>query len=251
MTKPVTAPTAFSGASPPWSLTSLDANFTNFQNTVNDLATYSNYLVDTSPSANTFTVATAASLAFAYSAGIQIQVKVNNTNTSGTVNINVNGLGNQLVKNADGTNPVIGQFVAGGIYGFQYDGTNFQTVDGQSEEQVTSTATVTGCTTAPTTTVRLTRHGNNVLCVIDAVTATSNATTFTLTSALPAAYQPARAQSITVWAQDNGADTICSVVLAASSGTLAFGKGSGASGGFTNSGTKGLAETIAFTYMLN
>jgi hypothetical protein len=126
MAKPIATPTAFAPLSPPWSLVSLDANFTSANNALNDYSTYSNYLTDTSGAANSITVTTPSGTAFAYAAGIKVEVKVAVTNTSGTVNLNVNSLGNQLVKNPNGTNPVVSQLVAGGIYTFQYDGTNFQ-----------------------------------------------------------------------------------------------------------------------------
>jgi hypothetical protein len=128
--KPVTGQTVFASQNPPWNLLSLDANFTLLLAALNDLITYSNYVVDTSPTANTITVTTAAGLTFAYTAGVELHIKVAVTNTSQTVNINVNALGNKQVKKPDGTNPAIGAFVAGGIYPFQYDGTNFQILGG-------------------------------------------------------------------------------------------------------------------------
>ncbi len=130
MTKPVTGQTVFASQNPPWSLLNLDADFALVIAALNDLLTYSNYLKDTSPTANTITVATAAGLAFAYTEGIALKIKVANTSTSTTVNINVNALGNKLVKNPDGTSPASGKLASGGIYEFTFDGTNFQLLAG-------------------------------------------------------------------------------------------------------------------------
>ena len=127
---PLTLPNTFANQSGTIQLALLDQNFTPLANALNALSSFSNYFLDTSGAANAITVTVAAPLTFGYTAGIQLQVKVANTNTSGTVVINVNALGNQNVKNPDGSNPGVGALVLGGVYTFQYDGTNFQLVGG-------------------------------------------------------------------------------------------------------------------------
>lgn len=130
MSKPISALTTFQNQTGPIPLSELDTNYSALWNAANDMATYSNYLVDTSGTPNLITVTPAVGLAFAYAAGMWIEVKIANTNTSTTVNINVNALGNVALKNPDGTNPSVGQLVANGIYALQHDGTNFQIIGG-------------------------------------------------------------------------------------------------------------------------
>lgn len=60
----------------------------------------------------------------AYTAGLAVEVKMNATNTGATT-INVNGLGAKSVQ-FGGVALVAGQLVAGQVYCFIYDGTNFQ-----------------------------------------------------------------------------------------------------------------------------
>lgn len=128
MTKPVTALTTFSGLAPPWQLAQLDANIAALQTAVNDLGTYSNPLVDVSGSANAITVNAAAGLTASYAFGLLLYIKVANTTTSTTVTINLDSLGNVSVVSPGGGGPAAGAFVAGGVYPFIHDGTNFQAV---------------------------------------------------------------------------------------------------------------------------
>lgn len=78
----------------------------------------------------------------------------------------------------------------------------------------TYTATLTGCTTTPTYTVKYSIVGNVVTLQVGPITGTSNVTTKSLTGA-PAAIQPATQQRFySVYAQDNGgAFVICSVFI--------------------------------------
>lgn len=126
MSKPVSGLNVFQNQAGPIPLSQLDANFTTDTNALNDLATYSNYFVDSSGAANTITVTVAAPLTFAYVTGIGLQVKLAFANTSATVNINVNVLGNKTVINNDGTALLIGQLVANSILSLMYDGTSFR-----------------------------------------------------------------------------------------------------------------------------
>ncbi len=128
--KPVTIANTFQNQTGPIPLSQLDADLAALAATVNDLATYSNYLLDLSGIANVITLATPAGLSFSYSAGMMIQAQIANTNTSATVNVNVNGLGNQPLTNPGGTILAIGQLTAGQIVQMMYDGTKFQLMAG-------------------------------------------------------------------------------------------------------------------------
>ena len=132
MSKPLPSLTAFAGSAPPWSLSSLDGNFTTVAAGFNDLGTYSNPLTDTSGTANQITVTPAAGLTVSLTFGLLIYVKMANTTTSMTVVLNINALGNQNVVLPAGGGPTSGSLVSGGVYGFFYDGTNFQLVGGSS-----------------------------------------------------------------------------------------------------------------------
>lgn len=81
------------------------------------------YIADSSAVADTITVAPAPALT-SYVAGQKLIVKVANTNT-GATNLNANALGNKAVQ-AAGAALVAGQLVAGLVYEFVYDGTQFQ-----------------------------------------------------------------------------------------------------------------------------
>lgn len=130
MSKPISALTSFEGLAPPWSLTSLDGNFTTLSGALNDLGTYSNPLTDTSGTANQITVTTAAGLTASLTFGLLLYVKVANTNTSTTVTLNINSLGNQNVLLPSASGPPVGAILANGVYPFFYDGTNFQLIGG-------------------------------------------------------------------------------------------------------------------------
>jgi hypothetical protein len=112
-------------------LSQLDTNYSQLATMLNALQTQGNYYVDSSGAANSITVTVPAPLTFSYAAGVPLQVKVANTNTgAGAVTINVNGGGAQALKNQDGSAIAAGQLKAGGVYGLQYDGTNFQVISG-------------------------------------------------------------------------------------------------------------------------
>ena len=119
---------------------------------------------------------------------------------------------------------------------------------GCSSLQNVSTLALTGMTTNPNTTARWVIVNNQVTIEIDAVVATSNSTSMTLTG-LPAALTPARNQYFQVLLEDNSVSTI--IGLAQISGTtITFGKTANSTGGFTSSGTKGIILGITLTYNL-
>ncbi len=88
------------------------------------------YVVDTSGSANTITIAPSPALA-ALTAGTEVRVKVANTNT-GAVVMNTNGLGNVAVVAPNGNPIPPGALVANGLYKFAYDGSHWQ-FNGQAQ----------------------------------------------------------------------------------------------------------------------
>lgn len=128
MTKPIVGVTTFDNLPPPWQTAQLDANFVSVENAVNDMGTYSNPLADTSGSPNAITVPIPSGLTATYVFGLLLYVKVANTTTSGTVTLAVDGLGPQNVFLPGGGNLQVGALVAGGVYPFMHDGTNFQMV---------------------------------------------------------------------------------------------------------------------------
>lgn len=125
--KPLANPIAFTGQSPPWSLTQLDANFTTIQATINDTLTYSNYFVDQSGVANSIIISIPNTITVALTAGTVLFVKVANTVTGATT-LTINALVAQAVVNPDGSAMSLNQLLSGAIAIFAYDGTRFQFV---------------------------------------------------------------------------------------------------------------------------
>ncbi len=112
-----------------------------------------------------------------------------------------------------------------------------------TEEHGTYTATLTGCTTSPTGTVRYNRVGTMVVLHIPAISGTSNATTMTLTGTPAALAVGADTTAHAVFVTDNGTASIGTVSIDAATRTLTFGLGA-SSAAFTNSGTKGVRSSI-------
>jgi hypothetical protein len=125
MSKPITTPFTFQTQPGPIPLSQLDTDFLTAANAINDFATYSNYLTDTSGAPNQITVTIPVGATFSYSAGVKLEVLLANTNTATAVQINASGLGNKAVQNVDGTAPAVGQLIAGMILQLQYNGTVF------------------------------------------------------------------------------------------------------------------------------
>jgi hypothetical protein len=109
----------------------------------------------------------------------------------------------------------------------------------------TYTAAFTGTTTDPAPTIRWSLVGAHVDLYIPQSSATSNATSFTITG-MPAGVRPARAQTMLCRVQDNGTVSI-GIVSIGTDGTLTFGLGvTGAV--FTNTGTKGVElQTLGYS----
>lgn len=133
MSKPITTPFTFQAQAGPIPLSQLDSDFATAAAAINDFATYSNYLTDTSGAPNQITVTIPVGTTFSYSAGVKLEVLLGNTTTSTAVQINVNGLGNKAVQNIDGSVPAVGQLIAGMILQLQYNGTVFLLVGAGSK----------------------------------------------------------------------------------------------------------------------
>jgi len=115
MSKPLPSQNAFAGLAPPWSLANLDSNFTNVWNAIDDIGTYSLYVIDTGV-VNALQVTISAPLTVSLVDGLTLDIKVANTITSGTPTLQVNALGAKTITNGDGTGLQPNQLVVGGIY---------------------------------------------------------------------------------------------------------------------------------------
>lgn len=110
------------------------------------------------------------------------------------------------------------------------------------------TATLTGCTTAPTYTVYVTIVGNVVTLDIPNWSATSNTTAKTLTG-MPAAYRPATAKQFFCGSSDNGGNTVSAYGNVGTNGTINWFP-SFATTSWTSSGNCAGAG-FSFTYTTN
>ena len=164
MAKPVNIPNTFATSTSAIPLSYLDQDFNALANATNDLATYSNYVLDTGAVnayiANYPTSIVTSSL----TAGLRLQFKAANTNTgTSTLNVQVNSvsIGSGTIKLTDGSNLPANSIVANAIVDVQYDGTNFQVMNDPSggaeiitnltlsgNLSVTGTSTFTGNVTA-------------------------------------------------------------------------------------------------------
>jgi len=124
--------------------TQIDTNFAQLFAAYNALTSVANYFVD-GGAVNAIAVTVPTPLVVALVAGTALQVKVANSNTGATT-INVNGLGaNNVVYPGTAAALSSGQLVAGGIYSFMFDGTNWQYLGSQASGG--GTQLVTGSTT--------------------------------------------------------------------------------------------------------
>jgi hypothetical protein len=124
MAKPLPVQNTFAGSAPPWSLTNLDANFTNVWGAVNDIGTYSNTLQDTG-SVNALIATPPAGITFTLVTGISLQVIVANKTTVTNPTLNVGGTGAKTIVDVNGAPLSLGALAAAGIYQFIYNGTNW------------------------------------------------------------------------------------------------------------------------------
>ncbi len=133
----------FADKNPPWQLSLLDANFAEIAALLNDATIGTLYLVD-SGAPNAIVVQLPAGLALILQAGVFIQVRVANTNTSATVTLDIQGVGQNTVVNPPANPLVIGQIQQGGLYGFQFDGANWQLVSASGPGGTYDASTLSG-----------------------------------------------------------------------------------------------------------
>jgi hypothetical protein len=107
--------------------------------------------------------------------------------------------------------------------------------------------TLTGCTTSPQGTAFATRHRNTVTLTLPAITGTSNSSAATLTG-LPAAFVPARAQTLITRISNNSAVAL-GIAQISTAGLITLYSDAGG-GAFASSGVKG-QQAVTITYHLD
>jgi hypothetical protein len=195
---------------------------------------------------------------------------------AGTVALTINGAAGQDALDVKVAGTPIFSVAAGGIFantwgsqsgiqtitaggGLQITGTSITGKGLTANAQVdmapdtgTFTATLTGCTTAPTGTARWAKIGNLVLLQLPAITGTSNSTGCTFTGVPSEIWTTASGgsnQSIP-FIVDNSVTTNGAVSVG-TSGTVQFYKGaSETTASFTAAGTKGLNASVTVAYSL-
>lgn len=150
MTKPVTIPNTFAGATTAIPLSQLDGDFSAVTSAINDARTYSNYAAD-SGVVNAYAI-TLSGITTTYTAGLRVQFKAVNANT-GAATLDVNNQGAKNIVLADGTALATNAILANSIVDVIYDGTSFQLLNdagGPNERvgdlTVTGNLSVTGTT---------------------------------------------------------------------------------------------------------
>lgn len=181
-----------------------------------------------------------------YVTGMVYPLSASTTNAAAPT-INLDSIGTVTVKLNGGTALTGGEMPVNGLY--QYDGTNFILLNPQPVIG-TFTATLTGCTTAPTYTIKYTKIGNTVTfrLVGGLWTGTSNTTAKTLTG-MPAALWPSETIHLLSETADNGGAFVVSVLFITTAGVITFTTNptgaawtaAGVASGYTNSQTYTLA----------
>lgn len=188
----------------------------------------------------------------AYAAGQSFRFIAASANT-GAVTVAISGLTTKAITKGGAVALVAGDIPVGAVVTITYDGTQFQLAGVISDNSGTYTGTFTGCTTAQTLTIRYAVVGNVVTLQVPFQTATSNATTFTITGA-PEAIRPTGSTAAgyaPVYAfTNNSAVAYGTVGVAMTNGGILSFVLSGSASGFTNSGTKGPGEFV-FSYIRN
>lgn len=117
----------------------------------------------------------------------------------------------------------------------------------QERSRGTVVGTLTGCTTAPTTTILWAREGDIISITIPGVSAVSNANTMTISGTFPAEIVSASAPFSAVYpVEDNSAFVGLSACRVTATAIAFLLNGTGT--GFNVTGTKGLSSTVSFTY---
>lgn len=169
--------------------------------------------------------------------------KAANTTTNGSATLNPSGLGAGNLNDTSGRALNQGTIISGYVYACYPVSGSYAVLD-PSDVTGSFTGTMTGGTTAPTGTCNY-RIVHNIVTLQfpSAFTATSNASTFTITGA-PGIIAPATTQIMPFGVEDNGTWTTGSLTIPGVSGAPAFGKASNTAGAFTSSGTKACAAAV-------
>lgn len=133
--------TAFSGQSPPWSLTALDANDSGLSAAAASANADATYAVDTG-AANAYVLALPAGVTATLTAPLLLWWKSSATNT-GASTLAVGALAAQPIINPGGSALSAGQIPTGGVVGTIYDGTNYYLVGGGVPQAGFSAAPIT------------------------------------------------------------------------------------------------------------
>lgn len=186
MAKPISIPNTFAGSTSAIPLVYLDQDFSQLSNATNDLATYSNYVVDTGV-ANAYIANYPANIVTTtVSAGLRLQFKATNANTgASTLNVQVNSvsIGSGAIRLTDGSALPANTIVANAIVDVQYDGTNFQLLsDSSGGKEVITDLSVTGNLTVTGTTGLTGALTANVANITTATITTGNITTANVTT---------------------------------------------------------------------
>ena len=148
MAKPISIPNTFAGSTSAIPLVYLDQDFTAVSNATNDLATYSNYVVDTGVADAYIANYPANIVTTTVTAGLRLQFKAANSNTGASnlqVQVNSVSIGSGAIRLTDGTALAANTIVANAIVDVQYDGTNFQLLsDSSGGKEVITDLTVSG-----------------------------------------------------------------------------------------------------------
>jgi len=148
MAKPISIPNTFAGSTSAIPLVYLDQDFTAVSNATNDLATYSNYVVDTGVADAYIANYPANIVTTTVTAGLRLQFKAANANTGASnlqVQVNSVSIGSGAIRLTDGSALAANTIVANAIVDVQYDGTNFQLLsDSSGGKEVITDLTVSG-----------------------------------------------------------------------------------------------------------
>ena len=222
----------------------------------------SDYVLDTSPSANIITIAPSPAIS-SYAAGQQFSFRVLNTNTSAVVTLNVNGVGaKNMVKLNGATSPAVGDVNAGQVISVEYDGTNFQILTPVANAPATLSYVNsnfvkfggTGADGALTAT-----SGTTTIALGAAPFVVKNYTSISLTASAVLAFSGAYANGTVVILKSQGNVTITSTASPAvdlrsiGGGTgmpFGFSNGNNGGGGSTGvGGTGGSGASVSFMYI--
>lgn len=219
------------------------------------------YFTGYGAASGTNTITATVGNASAYFNGMSVSLKMANT-TTGAATLNVNSIGALNMYYSDGTTALVaGSLIQNNIYRFIYDSSLNSSAGGficLNPSPSTGSATLTlatGWATTPTGTVnyRIAPDGKTVYCKMpSAITATSNAGTFSVTG-WPPILQPATTTTFVITVEDNSTTFVnpARMVITAGSGTITVGSNAAGTAGFTTSGVKGFLAGTNFSFDLS